>query len=379
MVEQSDAKMTAAAELSARSPRKSTVPLYEGRTTAETVVSDSNAALQAAARRKGSDGPLTGSSPRAHALESGKKVGHSTLYSLFVLVLFNSVSVGAVFINKALLHLFNRPLTIYTSQAVTTISLVVLLRLVGFLPEVRISRTQMIQLIPCSLCNWCNVMVGLWALGLVNIPMFSTLRRLTVIFTMMSEMIELHKYPSLYVAIAVLIIAIGSVISGLSDATFSLLGYVLVFANNSFTAMYLVLIKKAMDRENPISPFVLSLYLFSFNLVPNILIWVGSGEAKLVYQMMIAKDDVIFTRPEFFPLFLSSSLSAFAITFCSVLATSVTSPLTTVVSAQAKNALQSVLGMLTKDYIPNPVNVLGLGVALIGQFMFGWAKYRENR
>jgi len=81
-----------------------------------------------------------------------------------------------------------------------------------------------------------NVSVGLAALSLVNIPMFSALRRLTVLFVLGSERLLLRKRHPRRLGVAVLFLTAGAVVS---DVKFSAIDYMLVMHHNALTACYL--------------------------------------------------------------------------------------------------------------------------------------------
>mmetsp|Transcript_3335 Transcript_3335/g.5843 ORF Transcript_3335/g.5843 Transcript_3335/m.5843 type:complete len:387 (-) Transcript_3335:68-1228(-) len=346
----------------------------------------------------GVEHPSGNVSPRgaAKAIESGEsksvetKMDGKSVYSLqnqipsnayvaYVLLQLNIASISALFINKAIFaeYHFKFPITIYLLQTFCTLIATTGFYFTGVIPDIRLDRKLMIRLIPCAVASWLNVVTGLMALTLVNIPMFSAMRRLTVLFTLGSEIIILKKYPSLSLAMSVFMMGFGSVMSAISDVKFSALGYGLVMFNNSLTALYLVLVKRALEEASDLSSLVLSLYIFSYNAIPTLAIWFFSGEAKQVY--LLISSDPVYRSPFFLFLLAMSSISAFFITFASTLATGVTSALTSVVSVQVKNLLQSTIGLVTWDYVPNPTNLMGLFISGISQVMFAVIKYRETQ
>ncbi|CAN1812702.1 UDP-N-acetylglucosamine transporter UGNT1 [Linum perenne] len=76
----------------------------------------------------------------------------------------------------------------------------------------------------------------------VNIPMYTTLRRTTVVFTMIMEYVLAgQRYTSPIVGSVALIVA-GAVIAGVRDLTFDFYGYGVVFIANITTAIYLATI-----------------------------------------------------------------------------------------------------------------------------------------
>ena len=222
-----------------------------------------------------------------------------------------------------------------------------------------------------------NVTCGLSALSLVNIPMFSAFRRLTVLFVMCAEYFMLRKTHSRQVVLSVIVLTTGAFVSALGDVTFSALGYMLVFLNNALTAMYLATIKRVM-RDLQIEPLTLLYYvnLFAFPLVLCVAIFTGDlGNAISAYRERPLLHETYF----FVPSLVFVAASAFCVNLSTSLCTHVTSPLTTSVAGQLKNVLQTFLGFFSWGYQPTVVNVAGLVFALCGQIAFGVFKFQEGK
>lgn len=220
-----------------------------------------------------------------------------------------------------------------------------------------------------------NVVVGLSALSLVNIPMFSAFRRLTLLFVMAAEYIFLRKTHSRPIIQAVVIMTIGAFISGIDDVSFSRLGYCLVFLNNVLTAAYLASIKRAM-KDTHFNPLALLYYtaLLGFPLVTLLLISTG----ELAHVILAFR-----TQPEllswgFLASLLLTATGAFAVNFSTSLCTDVTSPLTTSVAGQVKNVIQTILGFFSWGFVPTRMNTVGLLIALGAQVWFAYLKYMER-
>lgn len=300
------------------------------------------------------------------------------LYVVFVILFFMGSSLGAIFINKTCLtgYHFRYPLTLMLGQMLFAIILITLLHIAGYLTLPQASRLELrILAIPTALFT-SNVVVGLSALSLVNIPMFSAFRRLTLLFVMGAEYVFLHKTHSPAIIRTVFVMTIGAFISGIDDVSFSRLGYCLVFINNVLTAAYLASIKRAM-KDTSFEPLALLYYtaLLGFPLVAVILI--SSGELS---KVIIA----FRTQPElqslgFLVSLILTAMGAFAVNFSTSLCTDVTSPLTTSVAGQVKNVIQTILGFFSWGFVPTLLNTTGLIVALCAQIWFAYLKYLERK
>eukprot|EP00177_Eucheuma_denticulatum_P005698 GFKZ01010384.1.p1 GENE.GFKZ01010384.1~~GFKZ01010384.1.p1 ORF type:complete len:381 (-),score=51.40 GFKZ01010384.1:992-2014(-) len=300
---------------------------------------------------------------------------------IFAVLFFCTSSLGAIFVNKACLthYHFTFPSTLMLLQAALTLILLsVLSRLYPSQITITPIKTNDYRkiLIP-TLFFVTNVTVGLSALSRVNIPMFSAFRRLTVLFVMAAEYVMLHKTHPAPVILAVFVLTAGAFVSALGDVTFTFTGYALVFANNALTAAYLASIKRVM-RDLSLDPISLLYHtsLMGFPIILTIAAFTRDIQRAVVYY---------YTTPELrhSPFFLFAltfvAASAFCVNLSTSICTHVTSPLTTSVAGQVKNVLQSLLGFFSWGYVPTPLNVLGLLVALGGQIAFAMFKYKETR
>lgn len=289
-------------------------------------------------------------------------------------------SLSAIFINKACLtHFqFSYPFFLMLLQSVFTF---LSLSLVAtFLPSrfsySHLSRRDLRRLIVPTVLFIANVSVGLSALTLVNIPMFSAFRRITVLFVMCAEYVYLRRVQSRRVILAVVILSMGAFVSAVGDVTFSTLGYVLVFANNILTASYLASIKRVM-ADLSISPLTLLYYMAILSFGPVLLLSFISGDFQGAFQAYSEREELSSSH-YFVPALVFVAGSALCVNLATSVCTHVTSPLTTSVAGQLKNVLQTILGFFSWGYVPTPLNVVGLLVALGGQIAFGTFKYLES-
>lgn len=300
------------------------------------------------------------------------------LYVAWVLIFFAGSSLGAIFINKTCLtgYHFRYPLTLVLGQMLFAIILLSTMHVCGYrtLPETRCADLVSLA-VPTALFT-SNVVVGLSALSLVNIPMFSAFRRLTLLFVMAAEFIYLGKTHSRAIMGTVFVMTIGAFVSAVDDVTFSSLGYCLVFVNNVLTAGYLASIKRAM-KETQYDPLALLYYtaLMGFPIVSVLLI--GTGELERVVTAFRTQPELMTWR--FLTSLVLTATGAFAVNFSTSLCTHVTSPLTTSVAGQVKNVLQTVLGFFSWGYVPTVLNVVGLLIALGAQIWFAYLKYCERQ
>lgn len=307
---------------------------------------------------------------------------HASIQRVTAAVLFFcGSSLGAIFVNKACLthYNFTYPSTLMVLQAVLTIVLLLVVARLrpSLVTIVPIKSADYRRLVPSTLFFVSNVTIGLSALSRVNIPMFSAFRRLTVLFVMGAEYAMLHKTHSRAVVASVIILTVGAFVSALGDVTFSITGYMLVFLNNALTAAYLASIKRVM-RDLNLDPISLLYYTNVIGFPIIFAIALATNDLQAAYAHYFHSDQ-LRSSDFFLPALSFVAVSAFCVNLSTSICTHVTSPLTTSVAGQVKNVLQSVLGFFSWGYVPTPLNVLGLLVALGGQIAFAMFKYRDSK
>lgn len=92
-----------------------------------------------------------------------------------------------------------------------------------------------------SLINLLNITIGLSSLQIVNIPMFATLRRCVILFTLIVELVWLRRLPTKAAILACIFICGGALVAGGDKLTVDGYGYGLVLISNLLTSLYSVL------------------------------------------------------------------------------------------------------------------------------------------
>lgn len=152
-----------------------------------------------------------------------------------------------IFTNKWLLTEFHFPYFKFVATAQFVTTSVILLILAAFKkvdipwPTFAIFR----EILPISLMFLGNVLCGLGSTNALNIPMFTALRRFSILMTMFGEWCLLGDKPATTVVVSVGLMVGGALLAAMYDLAFDAVGYTMVFFNNVFTAMNGVWMKKA--------------------------------------------------------------------------------------------------------------------------------------
>ncbi|KAI9085197.1 hypothetical protein K1719_032830 [Acacia pycnantha] len=105
----------------------------------------------------------------------------------------------------------------------------------------------------------------------VNVPMYTTLRRTTVVFTMLMEYILAGQRYTSSVVFSVGLIVFGAFIAGARGLSFDAYGYAIVFLSNISTAIYLATIAR-IGKINGLNSFGL-MWCNGIICGPVLLIW----------------------------------------------------------------------------------------------------------
>jgi len=114
----------------------------------------------------------------------------------------------------------------------------------------RISWQIIKDIVPISLMFLGNIISGLGGTRNLSLPMFTALRRFSILMTMLAEWYVLSSKPTSEMYVAVALMVGGSSVAAFFDFSYDGAGYLLVFTNNFFTALNGVYMKKALTSDN---------------------------------------------------------------------------------------------------------------------------------
>lgn len=156
-------------------------------------------------------------------------------------------SIFVIFINKSLLTQYHFPYFIFvaTLQFIFTSIFLYILYLFKKIEIPILKYDIFIEILPLSILFLGNVVSGLGGTKSLNLPMFTALRRFSILMTMILEsFLVYHNIPSCDIIISILLMISGAMIASIYDLTYDTYGYTLIFINNIFTALNGVYMKK---------------------------------------------------------------------------------------------------------------------------------------
>lgn len=281
-------------------------------------------------------------------------------------------SMSIIIFNKTVFSTFGfrSPVFVCLVHLSVCLFLVVLLKAFGWIDYPDFDLRVFKKMIPLSLCFVGNILLGLLGTKLINVPMFTTLRRLTALFILLLDYYRTGNLPSLGVATSVTLLITGAIIAGYNDLYFDLTGYCVVVLNNLATTGYL---QQTKDVKEELSSFGLLFYNSMISL-PILFVWAHlTKEFNYVYNFEQLNNG-------FFQLFfVLAGVMAFAINLATAWCTQTNGPLTTSVTGQTKNLVTTVLGALIfEDFAYNHLLAAGIAVSITGSFLYAYIKYKAK-
>ncbi|PPD96595.1 hypothetical protein GOBAR_DD06408 [Gossypium barbadense] len=202
----------------------------------------------------------------------------------------------------------------------------------------------------------------------VNVPMYTTLRRTTVVFTMIVEfLLAGQKYTSSIVG-SVGLIVIGAFVAGARDLSFDFYGYAIVFLANISTAIYLATIAR-IGKSSGLNSFGL-MWCNGIICGPILLVWTflhGDLKTTMNFPHLLS--------PGFLAVLILSCMLAFFLNYTIFLNTTLNSAVTQTICGNLKDLFTIGLGWMLFGGLPFDIlNVIGQLLGFVGSGLYAYYK-----
>ena len=175
--------------------------------------------------------------------EDRRKSLHALLWSIGSCALYAICAVSMNFTNKAALMIFPFANVLLLLQMVTVLVVILPLRALGLVKFPPLNFQKARALLPVSLLYASNVSCALLGLRLLNVPIYSTLKRLTPMLVLLTKWRITKAVPSRGVILSVAIVVMGCIIAGAGDLAFDIRGYCFALASCMLQVAYLLLVE----------------------------------------------------------------------------------------------------------------------------------------
>ncbi|KAK6782522.1 hypothetical protein RDI58_020318 [Solanum bulbocastanum] len=251
-----------------------------------------------------------------------------------------------------------------------------------------------IDTLPVAVTYLLYMLVTMESVRGVNVPMYTTLRRTTVVFTMIVESILAGQKYSRPIIGSVVIIVFGAFVAGARDLSFDFYGYAIVFLSNITTAIYLATIARIgsvfslscnlftlisfLDLSNTSINPGKSSGLNSFGLMwcngivcgPFLLVW-----SLIRGDLALTMDFPYLFSPGFLVVMLMSCILAFFLNYSIFLNTTLNSAVTQTICGNLKDLFTISLGWFIFGGLPfDLLNVLGQLLGFVGSGLYAYYK-----
>ncbi|KAB2637662.1 UDP-sugar transporter [Pyrus ussuriensis x Pyrus communis] len=202
----------------------------------------------------------------------------------------------------------------------------------------------------------------------VNVPMYTTLRRTTVVFTMVMEYILAGQRYTSPIVRSVGVIVLGAFVAGSRDFSFDAYGYGVVFLSNITTAVYLATIAR-IGKSSGLNSFGL-MWCNGFICGPVLLFLTfirGDLKATIDFPYLLS--------PGFMAVLLCSCILAFFLNYSIFLNTTLNSALTQTICGNLKDFFTIGLGWMLFGGLPFDIlNVIGQFLGFLGSGLYAYYK-----
>lgn len=299
-------------------------------------------------------------------------------YILFAVCFYWFISITMVFVNKSLLSSpegkIDAPLFITWFQCVVTVAGCYVMGEMGVanVPRFEIKADILKQMLPLSVIFTMMMVCNNLCLKYVEISFYQVARSLTIIFNVIFDFVVLGQRTSFPAMLCCALVVSGFMLGNQQELRWSLQGVLFGVSASFFVAMNAIFVKKKFPLVDN-NPWKLTLYNnlnASLLFIPLI---IGFGEPR----MILASANIV--KLKFWSMMTAGGLFGICISFAVAAQIKYTSPLTHNVSATAKAAAQTVLGLLVYR---NPITVWGgasVAVILIGSLFYTLVRRSEMK
>ncbi|XP_034547909.1 UDP-N-acetylglucosamine/UDP-glucose/GDP-mannose transporter isoform X1 [Notolabrus celidotus] len=301
-------------------------------------------------------------------------VEHSGQLKLFSAVFYAGSSFLITVVNKTVLTTFRFPsyMCLGIGQMAATLIVLYAAKMSKTVQFQDFDKSILLKMFPLPLLYVGNHITGLASTKKLSLPMFTVLRKFTILMTMILEVYILRKTFPKHLVFSVAAIVLGAVVAASSDLAFDVQAYTFILLNDVFTAATSVYTKKKIGIEG-LGKYGVLYYNALIIIIPTLMASAYTGDL----HKAVTFDD--WVEATFIFCFLMSCLMGFVLMYSIVLCSYYNSALTTAVVGAIKNVAVAYIGIFVGgDYLFSWTNFLGLSICMSGGLMYSYHTFNNK-
>lgn len=228
-------------------------------------------------------------------VDTSNKVDESLVEESAITTSFTKISTALFYagasmlitvVNKSVLTSYGFPSFQFLAicQMFMTIVVLFIAKSLGQLKFPDLNRHTFKDTFPMPLIYLGNMEFGLGGTKELSLPMFTMLRRFSILCTMLGEYYLLNVRPKFSVKVSVGMMVSGAIIAASNDLGFNFNGYLFVLINDLLTAANGVFTKKKLNSKKDMGKYGLMYYSSLFMVLPALILVYFSGDLDKVYR-----------------------------------------------------------------------------------------------
>ncbi|XP_023133445.2 UDP-N-acetylglucosamine/UDP-glucose/GDP-mannose transporter [Amphiprion ocellaris] len=299
---------------------------------------------------------------------------HSGLLKFSSALFYAGSSFLITVVNKTVLTSFRFPsyLCLGIGQMITTIVVLYVAKMSKAVQFQDFDRSILLKIFPLPLLYVGNHITGLASTKKLSLPMFTVLRKFTILMTMVLEVHILRKTFSKGLICSVGAIVFGAMVAASSDLAFDVEAYTFILLNDAFTAASGVYTKKKLGVEG-LGKYGVLFYNALIIVIPTFLASAFTGD---LHKAVTFQD---WSKVTFMFCFLMSCIMGFVLMYSIVLCSYYNSALTTAVVGAVKNVAVAYIGIFVGgDYMFSWTNFIGLSICMSGGLVYSYLTFNNK-
>uniref|UniRef100_A0A7N8WV73 Solute carrier family 35 member D2 n=1 Tax=Mastacembelus armatus TaxID=205130 RepID=A0A7N8WV73_9TELE len=306
---------------------------------------------------------------------------HSGFLKFFSALFYAGSSFLVTVVNKTVLTGFRFPsyMCLGIGQMITTLVVLYAAKTSNAVHFQDFDKSILFKIFPLPLLYVGNHVTGLASTKKLSLPMFTVLRKFTILMTMILEVYILRKTFPKRLVYSVLAIVLGAMVAACSDLAFDMEGYTFILLNDAFTAASSVYTKKKLDTEG-LGKYGVLFYNALIIVVPTLLASAFTGDLHEVPSLYVLPSTSV-TLISYLSLAIFKTLLffRFVLMYSIVLCSHYNSALTTTVVGAIKNIAVAYIGIFVGgDYLFSWTNFLGLSICMSGGLVYSYLTFNST-